>query len=142
MKIRATTLALLLGLQFVGVVFSDPVVRTLAAKDFASELPEKLRQHKSRRQTFPLSIVDPARVDVLVHLDSLVEQPDYFRKIAIEVTECPPEVSVGASIGQAINLGTVEKPRMAVPLLLQWSGAGWLRTEKWTVHANGKLIKG
>lgn len=135
--------ALVLGLQLGANATPGerPVVRILASKDFSHELPANFRTEETRRSTLPLSITEKVRVEVLVHYDSLVDQPDFFRKIEVEVADCPRDVEVGATIGNAINLGTAEAPRMAVPILVQWRGVGWLRMEKWTLFGDGKLLK-
>ena len=136
------TTALLIGQQRASAAPPHSAPRTLATKDFASELPEKLRDARTRPQTLSISIAEQARVEILVHYDALVDEPDFFRKIEIEVTECPRDVEVQAVVGQILNLGTARAPLMAVPFLLQWSSLGWLRTEKWTIFANGQLVKG
>ena len=126
--------ALLLGL----VAQAKPT--TLTSADFTADLPESLRKAQVQRQTVALKIVDRSKFEVRVHYDQLVSSPDIFRKVEVDLPESVPGTRVSAALGHPVNLGTTSHPIMAVPLLIQWSGEGWLRTDQWTL-SQGKLSK-
>ena len=111
----------------------------LLEKDFSQGLPDELRAHETRPCSASLSIQDKAHFEVLVHYDQLVDRPAFFRKVRVELPTRPADVQVNATVGYPINMGTVKSPLMAVPIMIQWSGAGWLRTSMWTLFADGKL---
>lgn len=112
----------------------------LTAKDFASDLPVVLQSEKTTPRKLTLNIQDRARFAVEVHYDELVDHPSMFRRVEVRLPAPVDEAEVQASMGFPVNVGTLEAPVMAVPLLIQWSGQGWLRTEQWTL-SRGKLEK-
>ena len=112
---------------------------TLGAKDFLADLPDEVREDKVVSKTAVIKIDKKVKFDVTVHYDQLVNHPSYYRRAEVTMAEKLPGVTVGVVFGFPINLGTREKPMMAVPFTLQWSGDGWLRGDQWTLYADGRL---
>ncbi len=114
---------------------------TLGAKDFTSDLPEKLQDREVDCKTATIKVDKKVQFEVTVHYDQLVKEPNYFRRAEVTLPHTLPNVTAGVVFGFPINLGTKDKPMMAVPFILQWSGDGWLRGEQWTLYADGRLEK-
>lgn len=124
-----------------GTIVPESAGVTLGAKDFLSDLPEKLREGKVECKTATIKVDKKVAFEVTVHYDQLVSHPEYFRRAAVSMSRPIPGVTVGVVFGFPTNLGTLEKPVMAVPFTLQWAGDGWLRGEQWTLFADGRLQK-
>lgn len=122
-----------------GTIVPNAAGVTLGAKDFLSDLPEEVREDKVESKTAVISIDKKVKFDVTVHYDQLVNHPNFYRRAAVTMAEKIPGVTVGVVFGFPMNLGTREKPMMAVPFTLQWSGEGWLRGDQWTLYADGRL---
>ncbi len=114
---------------------------TLGAKDFTVDLPETLQSSEVECKTATISVDKKVKFEVTVHYDQLVEHTNYFRRAEVTMAEKLPGVTVGVVFGFPTNLGTKDKPLMAVPFILQWAGDGWLRGEHWTLYADGRLEK-
>jgi hypothetical protein len=122
-----------------GTIVPESAGVTLGAKDFASDLPEKLRDEKVECKTATIEVDKKVKFEVTVHYDQLIDHPDFFRRAAVSMARPVPGVTVGVVFGFPTNLGTLKKPVMAVPFTLQWAGDGWLRGEQWTLFADGRL---
>lgn len=160
-KLYPATAVMLLGLSMMGPVQADPKTKTepdekpdihgtivphsagvtLGAKDFTTDLPENLREEAVECKTATIHIDKKVKFDVQVHYDQLVKHPNFYRRAEVSLPQQIPGVTVGVVFGFPTNLGTAEKPLMAVPFTIQWAGDGWLRGEQWTLFADGKLQK-
>ncbi len=114
---------------------------TLGAKDFSSDLPENLLDEAVECKTATIKVDKKVAFEVTVHYDQLVKHPNFYRRAEVSIAEKIPGVTVGVVFGFPTNLGTAQKPLMAVPFIIQWSGEGWLRGEHWTLYADGRLEK-
>lgn len=124
-----------------GTIVPNAAGLALGAKDFTNDLPQSLQLEKVETRTATIKVDKKVAFEVVVHYDQLVNHPNYYRRAEVYLPRTVPGVTVGVVFGFPTNLGTVEKPMMAVPLTLQWAGDGWLRGEQWTLYADGKLLK-
>jgi hypothetical protein len=124
-----------------GTLLTEGKMVVLGAKDFLSDLPQELQNEEYQRKTATIEVDKKVKFEVMVHYDQLTGHPEFFRRAEVTMTSQVPGVMVGVVFGYPINLGTSEKPLMAVPFNLQWSGEGWLRGEQWTLYADGRLKK-
>lgn len=126
-------------LHATGIANSEAVV--LGAKDFTADLPERLQDKATRPKVATLQITEKANFDLLVLYDQFVDDPNFFRRVEVLLPEPVESVHVGVVFGFPANLGTADKPLMAVPVVVQWTGEGWLRGGQWTLYADGRLEK-
>lgn len=124
-----------------GTIVPNSTGVTLGAKDFTADLPAELHDQEVVCRTATIKVDKKVAFEVTVHYDQLVERPDFFRRAEVSMAAPLPDVTVGVVFGFPTNLGSVEKPLMAVPFTLQWAGNGWLRGEQWTLYADGRLEK-
>lgn len=124
-----------------GTIVPNNAGITLGAKDFAADLPESLREAEVVCKTTTIKVDKTVSFEVTVHYDQLVDHPNFYRRAEVSMAQPVPGVTVGVVFGFPTNLGTAEKPMMAVPFTLQWAGDRWLRGEQWTLFADGRLEK-
>ena len=111
----------------------------LVSKSFRDDLPQEFKASKTVPKTAEILINERAHFKLLVHYEQLLEEPNFFKTVEVELSAPVKDLTVSAEIGEAINLGDTSHPKMAVPILVDWRAGNWSRAAMWNFHADGTL---
>jgi hypothetical protein len=110
----------------------------LLYRDFKAEIPQVVLAQKVQPQETSLPLGDKHEPTLKITSPTLSGR--YFRSIRVDLQHNPGGHQVSADLGNLVNMGSLEKPLMSIPLKVTWAKAGLLkktsRTEVWYLSPN------